>query len=487
MKQNHNNPEKLRRGSLSLILSIAVVALVIVLNVVLTALSGLYGGFSIDMTSDDLFSVSDDTVAQLDGTAQQTYTIYFCKPLDQLNQNSYSQLVYSCAKEFAAKMENVKVDYLDIYKYPGLAEKYKRSASDTVLSSDVIVENGNGMYRKYALDAFFVHDSEDTSKLYAFNGEFKFASAFLQLAGLYNPVASFTTGHGETEPKALMQLFEDAGYTVKTVNLKEERPDPYTKVMVICNPIYDFLGENTDGTQNEISVIDDYLLDQGALMVFCSPSTPKLPALAEYLEEWGIAFGDTVIKDTASAASPDGLSVIATLPTEGVGASLHSDMRALSSQPIVVAKNATPVYSLFTEKNQRTVSSVLSTTKSALSIASDGTESRGQYDLMTLSRESRLKDEETLYSYVLACGSVDFTDDSYLTKNSYGNRDILYAAMKAFNRDMVPIKINYRYFDDTSLSISTAQTNGWLIALGVALPAAVLLAGAVVYVRRRHL
>ena len=123
MKQNHN-PEKLRRGSLSLILSIAVVALVIVLNVVLTALSGLYGGFSIDMTSDDLFSVSDDTVAQLDGTAQQTYTIYFCKPLDQLNQNSYSQLVYSCAKEFAAKMENVKVDYLDIYKYPGLAEKY---------------------------------------------------------------------------------------------------------------------------------------------------------------------------------------------------------------------------------------------------------------------------------------------------------------------------------------------------------------------------
>ena len=162
-------------------------------------------------------------------------------------------------------------------------------------------------------------------------------------------------------------------------------------------------------------------------------------------------------------------------------------MRALSSQPIVVAKNATPVYSLFTEKNQRTVSSVLSTTKSALSIASDGTESRGQYDLMTLSRESRLKDEETLYSYVLACGSVDFTDDSYLTKNSYGNRDILYAAMKAFNRDMVPIKINYRYFDDTSLSISTAQTNGWLIALGVALPAAVLLAGAVVYVRRRHL
>ena len=142
---------------------------------------------------------------------------------------------------------------------------------------------------------------------------------------------------------------------------------------------------------------------------------------------------------------------------------------------------------MFTEKNQRTVSSVLSTTKSALSIASDGTESRGQYDLMTLSRESRLKDEETLYSYVLACGSVDFTDDSYLTKNSYGNRDILYAAMKAFNRDMVPIKINYRYFDDTSLSISTAQTNGWLIALGVALPAAVLLAGAVVYVRRRHL
>lgn len=487
MTQNQKkHAEKLRHGSFSLVLTIAVVAFCIVCNVLLSALANVVE-LSVDLTGDALFSVSDATIAQLSATKEQSYTIHFCKPLDELTQNAYTQLIYACAKQFADKMDNVTIDYLDIFRYPALAEKYKRSASDTVLSTDVIVENANGMYRKFARDAFFVRESEESTSFYAFNGEFKLASAFLQLAGLYNPVASFTIGHGETQPTALMQLFEDAGYTVKTVNLRTEQPDPYTKVMVIYDPLYDFIGENSDGTQNEITVLDDYLLGQNALMVFCDPQTPHLPQLYEYLEEWGISFGNTVIQDSASSASADGLSVIATLPTEGTGASLHSTMRQLASQPIVVAKDATPVYSLFTSKNQRTVSSVLSTTKSAVSIAADNTQSRGQYDLMTLSRETRVVDNESVYSHVLACGSTGFVQNTYLLKNSYGNRDILYAAMNAFNRDMVPIDISYKYFDDNSISISTTQANTWLIALSIVIPAAVLITGSVVWIRRRHL
>ena len=106
---------------------------------------------------------------------------------------------------------------------------------------------------------------------------------------------------------------------------------------------------------------------------------------------------------------------------------------------------------------------------------------------MTLSRETRVVDNESVYSHVLACGSTAFVQNTYLLKNSYGNRDILYAAMNAFNRDMVPIDISYKYFDDNSISISTTQANTWLIALSIVIPAAVLITGSVVWIRRRHL
>ena len=487
MKQSVKKTAKRRFGTFSVIFTAAVILAVIVLNVLVTAL-GSGGGLTIDMTADDLFTVSDETVASLKDLGRQ-YTIHFCKPLDELSGDSMTELVYNCARQFERKMENVTVDYLDIYRYPAKAEKYKRSVSDTVTSNDVIVENENGQYRKYALNTFFVLN-EEGSAYYAFNGELKFASAFLQLAGQYNPVAAFTVGHGETKPEALVSLFESAGYDVKTVDLLREEADPSTKIMVVCDPVADFVGENGDGLVNEIDRLDDYMAEQGNLMVFVDPETPELPKFDEYLKNWGIAVGKKVtLRDSSSeystASSPDGLSIIATLPTEGTGASLHKDMRSLSSQPVTVVHSAAPVFQLFTSKNQREVSSVLTTTKAAV-YTDNGQENRGQFDLMTLTRETIYHDEGTTYSNVLVSGSTDFVSDVYMLKQSYGNRDILYAAMKAFNTDLVPLDISYKYFDDNSITISTAQANGWLIAMSIALPVLILAGGAIVFVRRKH-
>lgn len=478
---------KLRFGAFSVVFTAAVIVAVIVFNVIISAV-GTGGRLSVDMTQDDLFSVSDDTIATL-GELKQNYTIRFCKPLDELSSDSMGELVYNCAKQFEAKMDNVAVDSLDIFRYPARAEKYKRSVSDTVKSTDVIVENENGQYRKYALQSFFVENEEGTS-YYAFNGEFKFASAFLQLAGQYNPVVGFVTGHGESRPSALMTLFEDAGYEVRTVDLRTDEIDPYTKILVVYDPVTDFVGKNDDGVPNEIDILDNYMAKMGNLMVFVDPATGAMPKFEEYLAQWGIEVGKNVTlrdpsSEYATASSPDGRSIIATLPTEGTGASLHKDMRAMSSQPVTVVHDAVPVFQLFTNKNQRAVSSVLTTTKAAV-YSEGGEENRGQFDLMTLSRETIYRDGGTEYSNVLVCGSTDFAADEYMLRQSYGNRDILYAAMKAFNTDLVPIDISYKYFDDTSITISTAQANGWLVAMSVVIPVLILIGGAFVWVRRKH-
>ena len=46
--------------------------------------------------------------------------------------------------------------------------------------------------------------------------------------------------------------------------------------------------------------------------------------------------------------------------------------------------------------------------------------------------------------------------------------------------------ITYKPFEDNALSVTTAQTNAWMITCVAVIPAAFIIAGTVVWVRRRH-
>ena len=132
---------------------------------------------------------------------------------------------------------------------------------------------------------------------------------------------------------------------------------------------------------------------------------------------------------------------------------------------------------------------MLTTTKSAEAYPSDGKGDpvRGQFDLMTVVRETRYIENKECYSHVLACGSADFGNSTYMAQRQYGNSDILYAAMSAFGKDNVPIDIDFKVLDDIGLSISTEQANGWTVAIVAIVPIAMLIWGTYVYIRRKHL
>ncbi len=510
--QSITQSRKFKYGTVSVLFTVAVIAAVIVLNAVVTALTQKLSLY-VDMTSEDLYSISEACDGLITGMVEDHkndeiplhYDIIFCAPFDTLENSETSKLIYNFARKLeSAYPELISVSYLDIITYPTLAEQYMSTKADAVKTSDVIVESATG-YRRYREEAFFVTAESDGS-LFAFNGELKFVSAFLQLAGEYNPVAVFLQGHSESDSSAMMSLFDSAGFDVMALDLQKGTPDgsvapgelpEYAKVLVINNPTYDYIGANDDGMVNEIAVIDDALeiKDDASscnLMVFMSPDNAgKLPELESYLVEWGIQFGQATIKDAASstAGSVNQQTIIATLPTEGLGASLHKNLRELESTPLTIVRDACPVYRLFDYKDSRSISSVLTTTSSAEAYPADGEGDpvRSQFDLMTLVRETRYIDNKQCYAYVLACGSPAFGASTYMAQRQYGNSDILFAAMREFGKDSVPVDIDFKVLGDTGLSISTQQASGWTVALVAVVPIVMLIAGIAVYVRRKHL
>jgi len=497
-----NMNKKLKYGTTAVIFTVVVIALVILLNTVFSALSQAYYLYT-DMTEYNLYTLTDDSRVLLD-EIDKDITIYFCMPFDKITDasptnkqyNHYLNMVYEFAGQYAAEYDNIHLEALDIVKNPSSVERFETSSTSTIKQTSVIVATEND-FRAFVLESLFGISDEDGTIL-TFNGEQKLTSAILQLAG-DRPTALFTVGHGETvgsegSRPAIWNLLENAGYKVGTIDLTREEVEKGTQLIVINGPTYDFRGFGDSA--DEISKLGNFTDSLGSLMVFFSPETPDLPELEDMLAEWGVKVEDSVIKDAENSESTDGYKLVADYPAEGLGASLHLTLRQLDSQPKAIIEYARPISILWPSGQYTTdtialrqASPVLTSfpTAKAYDFGSDTPSSEGPYNLLTLTREQTIKDNQHYYSYVMVCGTMDFASDSYLYKNSFSNGDILYSAMKAMGKETVPFSLDYKWFEDNSLDITAKQANAWTVVISIIVPAAVLIVGAVVAIRRKHL
>ena len=489
--------KKFKYGATAIAFTCVCIAAVIIFNVIFSALADKFL-WSVDMTSEQLFSLSDATHELLKDTDEEI-TINFCQPLDKLIEDESLNLVYQCAREYEKAFDNIKVEYLDIITNPSVIEKYANSSNTRIKTTSVVVTSDTD-FRTFTRESFFATDSETTEVL-AFDGELKLTSAILQLTA-DSPIAYFSVGHGETTGTSdatrpdLWNLFVTAGYDVRTIDLSKESFDKEAQVLIINDPKKDFMGFNDD--VNEIDKIAKFLDDLGNLMVFVDPQTPDLPELESLLEEWGIKIEDAVIKDNINALSADGLKLDAAYPTDTMGSSLHNTLRGYDSVPKTVVNYARPLTILWgvdgnditNAVSTRHASSVLTTYDTAKAYAFDEkTElaSKSPFNLMTITREEQIRNNEVYYSYVMVTGSTAFADDSYLHSNAYANSEILYAAMRVMGKETVPTNIDHKYFENEALDITTEVANNWTLAVTVIAPIIVFAIGIVIQIRRKHL
>lgn len=541
MKINGINPastRKLKYGATAIALTAVVIAAVVIFNTIFSALVYKYNWY-VDMTKEGIYGLSDEGRVLLN-EIEAPVNIRFCAPYDELESNWYMKMVLSLVKEMAAEYDNITYDYIDIIKNPTASAKYKATTATSIKTTNVIVESGTE-FRVFAATALFTQNESGT--IWAFNGEKKLISAMIQITQAETPIAYLTYTHGESSAiqvvdqivssgsyttnevldmlknnygydVSMLELLYDAGFEIRGIDLTKEDFDPAGRLLVICNPIYDFEGisEDTKGRKSEIEKIDDFLDNYGNLMVFVDPDTEELPELYEFLSEWGIAFDDSILKDPSSSLDTEHYSLVgdyavdytsSTSATSGdttynpdaLGASLVKSMTELGTPPKTVVRYARPINRLWDSKDGRITSTALYTSNNAEKYVDGEKVETGRYPLIVLSRESRYVYEtdangersQVLHSnYVFACGSRYLTSSDYLDKKAYGNSDILYAMMRTMGKTQVPADLDFKVFDDESLDITTAEATNWTIFLTAVIPACFLIAGAVVWIRRKH-
>ncbi len=484
-----NLARKFKYGSASVAFTVAFIAIVVALNAVFTALSARYTLY-LDMTASnyyDISSATDDLLADV----TDEITFIFCTPLDKLADNRYSAMIYTLAQAYAARFDNISIDYLNWRTETERTRGYMITSGTVIDDQTVIVDcPARSQYRLLRWESFITNDSDGNA--YGFSGELRFSSAILQITG-DNPTVAFTTNHSEDieEAKALMELFETAGYQVKTFDLTAESIPEDASIVVVFRPRTDFLG--IGAKENEFEKLDAFSADLGHLMVFLSASVPDLPELYSYLyENWYVGVDPVTVTDTAeNALSADGRILSATYSTlDTPGASLTTTLRSMQSTPRAIMENALALSIAPGGDNPEgdVVTSYVLTTSDEAGIYRNGqADGTGTYGLMTLSSRGTYVGNDYLVNYVLVSASADFAGADYLNSLSCSNSDILYSAMMAMGKDKVPDQIDIRKFEDSSLTITTAQANNWTMVFAVVLPLLFLCAGFVVYFRRRHL
>lgn len=506
MKKVNFDKKTLKYGSASVILAVVFIALVLVLNLVVTAITDKYNLF-VDLTQEELYTISESTENLLKDIGDDEIKFIFFTPLDEFDNESHAKSVKALALEFEEKYDNISIEYIDMLKNPGAVAKYRR---DYNLSATTIVVESAKRFVAFDLSECFVY-TQDTSTggyiYYAFNGEYRFASSILRVTREEMPRALFTTNHLEAIPAYFENLLIDSGFEVQRIDLMQENIPDDTALVVINDPQTDFTGieSETDG-QSEITKLSRYLEGGGNAMLFVDPDTPELKNLFELCNLWGIKLlpGMSVIDDVTHVSSLDSRAIIAKYVEYSASGSeeekekseklsiFHKSISSMANPQKAVSYYTMPLSLAPITDSSRGVGAILaSDVTSYVPLSANENFYKGSVPLMAAGYKdiynSELSENET--SYFLVGGSTHFVSDTFLGtyQNLYANYELMGSILEALTDETLALDIKYKVYNDTSLALDNATTQDWLAVLVFVLPGIVLAIALLVFLRRRHL
>jgi ABC-type uncharacterized transport system involved in gliding motility auxiliary subunit len=419
-----------------------------------------------DTTANKRFSLSPQTTRILDAlTRNVSFTCFYKdaapgrKELDDL------------LKAYAAESPRVSYSFIDPDADPVAARRFKITKYNTI-----VVESG---------------DSEE--KIFA-ESEEAITNAILKVTRERKKVVRVLTGHGEksiddTEPAGLAQLrtaIEAESYEIAPLfALRDSFPDDCA-VLLVPGPEKDLFPE-------EIRMIERYLAGGGAVLVLVDPMT-DIPNLAGLLGSYGIEATNSVVVDRFGKLL--------------AGNYLTPVVNTYGNHPI--AKNFRHA-SFFPQA--RALRAARGTDRSAevVVLAATGASAYGETDLDgVLKGRTQFDAERDLAgpvnvalvatreippavpdpgakprrSRIAAFGDSDFASNAYLALS--GNKDLILntIAWLAEQDDLVAVRSRDPVSQPVILSVDQGKVVFWLPVVG--LPAAVLLAGALVIIYRRR-
>ncbi|MBZ0089226.1 MAG: GldG family protein, partial [Thermoanaerobaculia bacterium] len=258
-----------------------------------------------DWTSSKLYSLSEKTVAVLEGLGQEVDVTLFLQPTSSLHDPAKELL-----ERYAARSSKVKLRVVDPER--NLVEAQSLVDRFQIQSLNVVVFESDGDRRVVEESALADYDYSGVQfgqgpTLTGFKGEEAFTGAILELVEKRKPRVIWTSGHGEatlddTGPNGLSQLRALLGNEnldmTAWASLGQAAVPEGTDLVVIAGPRAAF-------AQPELELFGRYLDAGGRLLVLLDPELDGHGGLvATGLEAWlagrGVEVGGDLVVDPSA-------------------------------------------------------------------------------------------------------------------------------------------------------------------------------------------
>lgn len=460
------------RTKIFTVITVVGIILILLLNLLL-GVWGKEGQLFIDMTPEGFYSFSANmrTAAAeiLDKTDEEgkkpEIEILFCADPDVLEGSTALRPTYFMALQLRNRHSNVTVKTVNISLHPEEVSQYRTTSQRKINPTDMIVSY-KGTYRIVDIASFWTEDA------FSYNGEYRMISLLASITAKNSPAAYFTVNHGETYYDAenpdsemsksmayLADLLLERGLVIKTLDLSDEsvpRVPEDCALLIINNPKTDFTSDpDKYGSFNYVSEsekLDRYLTVKAGAVIINKDYDVKLPLFESYLKEWGIGFGEGIVKDednTVSGIGEKGSAILGVYDSESFGGAYYGAYAAVESSPKMLFTNSGYIYNVNAPAEEESESGGFNTIRtyapfiytSANSKVYDPTTSvmvgdKEKRALAAASVRTYLDGDtaETVYSYVFCTGTADFLSSDILGNRSYANYNIVSSLIGSISR-----------------------------------------------------
>ena len=464
---------RFRFGTNAVVLMIVVMVVAVLVNLVLEQLP-----MTVDLTSEELYSVTDKTYEILDDLDKEVevYAL-FDQAKGETDSNLASIMKYLDIYDGHAK---VTVKYVDIDKNPTfLRNTVGETRAADFKAGDYLVKCGNNV-RQIPQANMYVVDKE-SGYLIGYDAEACLTGAIVYVTSDEIPVVYVSTGSGEAameDYSTLMANIRNNNFDVATINLNQaEIPEDCAAVL--------FLSPSEDISTSVLSKLKSWFQSDYAGNVVClmdyNKTGVELPNFNELFQLFSLKLNNDVVSETSDMCMPGYPQRLA-----GYIVSADDSPNANLSKDLGMFIDSRSIEVLKTTNSYSSSVALAKTTELATSTDIDtGATSTGEKVLMASGQYQAGLDVSKLY---LSGSSLSLRDDYISTMGSGMDGGTLIRALNWMHNntnegDLIPEKKQGQNYIMTT--DSSANTMGIIAA--IIIPVVIMSIGFVIWLKRRHL
>jgi ABC-type uncharacterized transport system involved in gliding motility auxiliary subunit len=242
-----------------------------------------------DLTGVSQFTLTSQTIEVLKNMEIPVKALCFFIPDDNYGIGNYAT---SLLEEYQNHTDKLSIERIDPDEHPDIARQYGVTSYQTVIFES---ELGNRMVYP---DELLITSGDQITGIEAEN---PFTSAILEVTGVAQKKVYFLTGHGESdimgEYNGARQGLLDNLYKVDELDLMRTMVMPNDcSALIIAAP-------QKELNDTEIEIIEEYLDNNGWLMVLLNPGCPE--SFKELLSKWYVTIEDGTVIDESSYVTPN--------------------------------------------------------------------------------------------------------------------------------------------------------------------------------------